>query len=102
VNQRDPAVLSDLAAYDAELGRKDEARALLPRALAAAPDEPGVMFQAGVTYARLGDRRQALEWIGKALAHGYPRAEVERAPDLAELRSDPAFRQLQHERTPAR
>jgi eukaryotic-like serine/threonine-protein kinase len=101
VNPRDPAVLADLAAYDAELGRKDEARALLLRALAATPDEPGVMFQAGVTYERLGDRAHALEWIGKALAHGYPRAEVARAPDLDALRADPAFTHTLTEDAPA-
>ncbi len=91
VNPRDPTVLSDLAAYDAELGRKDDARSLATRALAGAPADPGVMFQAGVTFERLGDRGKAIEWIGQALAHDYPRGEVLRAPDLADLRKDNAF-----------
>jgi eukaryotic-like serine/threonine-protein kinase len=102
VNPRDPAVLTDLAAYDAELGRASEARALVSRALAAAPADPGVMFQAGVTCERLGDRAGALEWIGRALAHGYPRDEVMRAPDLAGLRQDPAFGAVQRTQPPAR
>ncbi len=91
VNPRDASALSDLAAYDAELGKRDEARSLVARALAAAPDDPGMMFQAGVTFERLGDRAKAIEWVGKAVAHAYPRDEVMRAPDLAELRRDSAF-----------
>jgi len=102
VNPRDSGVLGDLAAYNAELGRNDEARSLTSRALAAAPDDPGVMFQAGVTFERLGDRARALEWIGKALEHSYPRDEVLRAPGLAGLRQDTAFNALQRNQPPVR
>ena len=94
VNPRDASVLSDLAAYEAELGNVENAAGLAARALAAAPEDPVVMFQAGVTYERLGERRRAIEWIGRALTHGHPREEVERAPDLADLRRDSSFAAL--------
>ena len=94
VNPRDASVLSDLAAYEAELGNVENAAGLAARALAAAPEDPVVMFQAGVTYERLGERRRAIEWIGRALTHGHPREEVERAPDLADLRQDSSFAAL--------
>jgi serine/threonine-protein kinase len=102
VNPRDASVLSDLAAYEAELGSAVKAAGLAARALAAAPDDPVVMFQSGVTYERLGDRRRALEWIGRALSHGHPRDEVMRAPDLAALRKDSAFAALLQGKSAAR
>jgi len=91
VNPRDGAVLSDLAAYAAELGEGARARALLERALAASPDDPGVRFQAAVTCERLGDRRRALALLAGAVARGLPRERAMRSPALAALRGDPAF-----------
>ena len=49
------------------------------------------MFRAGATYEQVGDRDQALTWIGRALIGGYSRHEVERDPSLKALRADPRF-----------
>jgi serine/threonine-protein kinase len=87
-------LLCFLAGYYAELGEPDEALELTERALELASDEPVVMFQAGHTYEVLGYREKALEWIGKALEHGYSPEQVETTPALADLRKDERYRRL--------
>jgi len=94
VNPRDPHVLVVLADCYAMLGQAAKARTLVQQALALAPGEAEVMFRAGDIYEELGDRERALEWIGKALARGYSRAELERAPGLAQLRADARYPRL--------
>jgi len=94
VNPRDAVVLADLAAYRAELGEAGAAAALLEQAVAIAPTDVNVLFQAAVTCERLGRRPRAIELLAAALAHGYPRDDVMRAPGLAGLRADPAFARL--------
>jgi len=49
---------------------------------------------AGSVFEALGDRERALTELGAALAAGYPRWEIERDPDLAGLRADPRYTQL--------
>ncbi len=46
---------------------------------------------AASVYELIGDRAAALVWIRRALAAGYPRAQVEQDPFLAALRGDPRF-----------
>ncbi len=53
-----------------------------------------VMFWVGSTYERLGERENALHWIGKALENGYSRVQIEREPDFRELRANARFQAL--------
>lgn len=94
VQPNDGDLLCFLAGYYAELGEADEARRLTERALELAPDDVVVLFQAGHTYEVLGDRENALEWIGKALERGYSPEQVETTPALADLREDERYRRL--------
>jgi len=87
-------LLCFLAGYYAELGESQKALELTERALELASDEPVVMFQAGHTYEVLGYREKALEWLGRALEHGYSPEQVETTPALAELRKDERYRRL--------
>jgi tetratricopeptide (TPR) repeat protein len=94
VNPRDAAVLAALADANSMLGQGRRARDYAERALALAPGEPDVRALAGSVFEALGDRERALTELGAALAAGYPRWEIERDPDLAGLRADPRYTQL--------
>ena len=95
VNPRDASITMSLAEYEAAIGHEDSARSLMEKALAFAPDDAALMFQAGVLYEfYFGDRLRAIEWLGRSLAAGYQWKEVERAPALAELRKDARIEDL--------
>jgi tetratricopeptide (TPR) repeat protein len=91
VNPKDARILADLADARANLGEPQEARKLLSEALALAPEDGTVLYQAGTVYEQLGQRDQALLRIGQALANGYSAEEVARSPYLGGLRADPRF-----------
>jgi tetratricopeptide (TPR) repeat protein len=91
VNPGDAAVLAELASCRAMLGEPGRARAELTRALALAPADVEVQQLAASVFEQIGDRAAALEWIRRALAAGYPRAQVEQDPFLTALRGDPRF-----------
>lgn len=91
VNPRDADLLILLADTYSMLGQPARARSLSREALALGPTDAEVWFRAGCIAERLGDRKAALERIEAALRHGYPRAVVERAPELSSLRDDARF-----------
>ncbi len=91
VNPRDAELLADLGDCLAMLGRTAPSRERLAAALALAPDDVEVQQRAAAAYEQLGDREAALRWIRRALAGGYPRAQVEIDPGLVDLRADPRF-----------
>ena len=51
-----------------------------------------IMFFAARIYARLGQPREASDWLLKALAKGYSKADIRSCPDLDGLMSEPAVR----------
>jgi len=97
VNPRDPMVLSHLAECYVTVGERSRALLLVQQALALAPDNIEIMVRAGFVYEQLGERDAALEWIGKALKHGFPMAQIKSLPDLQQLFADPRFEGLRHD-----
>jgi len=91
VSPDDAGLLIRKADAHAMLNEPVPARALAKRALALAGGEADVMAVAAALYERLGDRQQALAWLGKASRAGYPRWEIERDPALETLRADPRY-----------
>jgi len=87
----DPSLLVELADDYASAGQIDRSEVLLRKALALSPDDPNVNYRAGETYEIMGRRAAAIPLIVKALALGYHATEFQRSPELASLRSDPAF-----------
>jgi eukaryotic-like serine/threonine-protein kinase len=87
----DPSLLVELADDYASAGQMDRSEVLLRKALALSPDDPNVNYRAGETYEIMGHRAAAIPLIVKALALGYHATEFQRSPELAALRSDPAF-----------
>jgi serine/threonine protein kinase/tetratricopeptide (TPR) repeat protein len=94
VNPRDPVLLIQLADAYSYLDQPLRARELLRQGLALAPDDASNMFQASEIYEQLGDRKLALQWIGKAIKGSYPRDLIEKSPTLAQLRLDPRYSAL--------
>lgn len=97
VNPRDPKVLSHLAECYVTVGERSKALLLVQQALTLAPDNIEIMVRAGFVYEQLGERDAALEWIGKALKHGFPIAHIKSLPDLQQLLADPRFEGLRHD-----
>lgn len=94
VDERDPNLLVDLAGYHGMLGERTEGLALLEQVLKAPPTSAELMCAVGQSFEDLGERKRALEWIGKALSAGYPRAGIEGSPALQNLTRDPRYRGL--------
>lgn len=90
-----------LAAWLANLGRLDEARAAIEEAVRLGPDVLECMVQAGHVYHQLGDRKTCLLWLRAARRAGYGAGELRRSRELQPLREDPEFMALLTE-TPAR
>jgi tetratricopeptide (TPR) repeat protein len=87
----DPTIVSDLATYYASVGMREKCLPLLRQAPALGPDDPQVLYRVAQGYELVGQRGEALKWIAKALGKGLSRTTVERNPELASLRKDPAF-----------
>ena len=88
----DRALLFRIADCQSRLGQSAESKRSLAQALDAAPPPTATdLFKGGVIYEQLGDRTRALAAIQKALDGGYPRDNVDRSPDLTNLRADARF-----------
>ncbi len=95
LNPRQGGVLADLANMYSRTGKAALANDLVRKALEASPEDVEVIYQTGSVYEQLGDRKRALELIGRALAKGYSIDLVRRSPTLTELRKDPQFASIQ-------
>jgi tetratricopeptide (TPR) repeat protein len=94
VNPRDASLLADLADAHAMLGHAGRASDLSARALKLAPADGDVLHTGAEIDEALGRREAALEKVGRAVAAGYPRWQVERSPSLAALRVDPRYAEV--------
>jgi eukaryotic-like serine/threonine-protein kinase len=88
---KDEYLLADVGGYYAAVGREKESLPLLAQAAALAPDTPEVLYQVAVGYEMLHHRDEALRWLAKARAGGYPSEAIARNPQLAALRADPRY-----------
>jgi tetratricopeptide (TPR) repeat protein len=90
-NPNDPDLLIQIADFYASIGQGEKSLVYLRKALALSPDDPNVNYRAGETYEILGQRAKAIPLIARSLAQGYHATDVQRSPELAALRRDPAF-----------
>ena len=75
-----------------DVGDRERGLAWCARALAAAPDDLGVAYNAACMYAKVGERAAALDCLENSVARGLGRREwLERDPDWDAFRSDPRF-----------
>jgi tetratricopeptide (TPR) repeat protein len=91
---KDEYLLADVGGYYAALGMEKQSLPLLAQAAALAPDIPEVLYQVAVGYEMLHRRDQALLWLAKARAGGYPSEAIIRNPSLTDLRADPRYESI--------
>jgi len=90
----DVKLLIDLASYRVQLGDEAAARELLVRILDLDITSSGKMFDLGTLYEELGERDEAIEWLGRALEAGFPLYVIESYEVFEELRMDPRYADL--------
>ena len=89
---RDEYLLADVGSYYAAIGMEKESLPLLAQAAALAPDVPQVLYQVAIGYEALHHREEALRWLARARATGYPSAIHRTATrSSAALRADPRY-----------
>lgn len=88
---RDEGLNSRLALFAAKADDRKAAESALAIATRAATKDPRTYYRAMITHDILGSRQIAMAYLRRALAAGYPLAEIENDPDLAQLRQDPAY-----------
>jgi hypothetical protein len=66
----------------------------IEKALALGPQDTYVQFNAAETYESLGYRKEALDWLGKLIASGYPLDDINHSPVLADLIKDKRYTEL--------
>ena len=97
VNSRDPNLHVLLAREQAYLGDKVKAKASLDEAIKLAPTNGRTLFDIACLFEfRFNQREEALKWLAKAVEHGQTWPEIDRVPDLRDLRRDPGFERIRH------
>ena len=75
------------------LGNKEIGLEWANNALAAEPDDPGVIYNVACCYSLLGKNDGAIDLLEKAIDNGFGQKEwIENDSDLDPLRDDPKFR----------
>lgn len=91
--------LSGIALYYAHLGDKQKALVFINRALQAAPKDSDSLFTSALVYEIIGDRNKAIAAVDEAVRAGYSIEDVEREPELRQLRTDPKYQHWLGDRT---
>ncbi len=94
VNAKSGRALALLALLAAKLERRPDAERRADEAVAAAPTDPNVLYQAGVARALLGDSERAFDLLGKAVDRGYSVSDLRQDDDLSSLHAMPPYREL--------
>jgi tetratricopeptide (TPR) repeat protein/predicted Ser/Thr protein kinase len=94
VNPRDAEVLSSLSMYYAMRREQRPALDNLETALRVSPNNPALLFNAGITYGQLGDTQHAIDVLEKAVAGGVSPAMLRDTPNFDTLRANPRYLKL--------
>ena len=91
---KDGALLGALALYYAKLGEKTKAQETLAQAQHSSENDPELLFNSVLIYELIGERDHALAALASTVRAGYSLSEVQRAPELAQLRTDKRFNKI--------
>ena len=91
VKPKTPAVLSDLGIMHAVLGDAEKGISMARQAVAFEPDSAMYQYRVGLVYEIAHRRAEAIDWIGQALRHGFPRKFLDDDPEMSALRTDKKF-----------
>ena len=95
LNPRDAELRAAAATYLLGLGDFKRAVLEVTQARELAPDQVNFLFLAALVHEAAGQRPQALRLLEEAARKGYAPIEIQRHPQLAQLRADPGFRPIQ-------
>ncbi len=84
-------LLIDLASFKVQLDDEAAAYDILRRVLELGVSDAPLMFDLTALYEELGERGDALIWLGRTLEAGYPLQVVEGYDGFAALREDPGY-----------
>lgn len=98
VNAQAGLVHSVMALCLAKTGKLIEAQEHSRSALSIESRNPQCLYHAAVIASIAHQRKESIEWIRQAATNGYSRLYLDRDPEFAELRSDPAFLEAVQER----
>jgi serine/threonine protein kinase/Flp pilus assembly protein TadD len=91
----DSYMLMTYAVTLAEVDRKEEAKVAGEKALKYNPKDAVMMYYGACLYARLDERRHAVELLKKAVENGYENFEwIKRDPDFENIRKEPGYIEL--------
>lgn len=91
VNPSDARVRARIAVYRAKLGRCDQARQSLSRALDLAKNDSTIQGWGALVYELCGERGTALTLLRQAIKGGYSLTDIEHDPWFAELRRNERY-----------
>ena len=95
---RDADRRTSLALALAWTGREGAAGKQADAALALDPDGADTLYHVALVRLAGGDVDAALDLLGRAIAHGYPVAEIDHDPELSRLKLDPRYAKLRASR----
>ncbi|HYL77421.1 MAG TPA: protein kinase [Bryobacteraceae bacterium] len=93
-NPKDALALGCRALYCAKIGNLKQANEDIRRARAMAPADARLIYNAALIQEIAHHRQSALKGLAEALRAGFSLAEMNREPELANLRRDPLFDRL--------
>ncbi|MFQ5631411.1 MAG: protein kinase, partial [bacterium] len=88
VNPNNSTVLQRLSKYYSEIDAPAEASNFLERALALAPKDIDLLYNAATIKLKLNKKEDALNFLEKAMQLGYSIKKIEQSPSLENLKSD--------------
>lgn len=92
MNPQDANAQALLGALFAHTGSTEKAMAYIKSSLALSPNDPYVLSEVAGAYGSLGRRSQAMNYIRKAVKHGYALEQLRNDPALHGVFQDPDFR----------
>jgi eukaryotic-like serine/threonine-protein kinase len=92
VNPNDATLLSQIAVYHAKAGQSSAAGNLIHTALGLAPRDHSILYRSALILEIEGRRKQSLAALRASVSSGQSISVIEREPELASLRADPAYR----------
>jgi serine/threonine-protein kinase len=92
IDPEDAEAQATLAALLAKTGARDKSLNGIHISLALSPDSGYVLGQVADAYELLGDRKNAIVYLRKAIAHGLSRLQVKEDPEIQLVLQDPHFK----------
>jgi tetratricopeptide (TPR) repeat protein len=98
VNPHNSSSYGVLAVCHAMLGERKPALDALQRGLQLSPTDQFLFYQGALVYNQFGQSEEAIDWLKKAVAAGWPRSRLRDYPNFDPLWANPRSRELLREK----